>query len=92
MYSVQLKPKLKNANLTLTLNLCSIPGSFSARYSSLLTLLGTLQFSPNPKPKPKPKPNARSNGLSWLIQHPNTHMPDGPGTHEATGEGVTELM
>ena len=35
---------------------------------------------------------ARSNGLSWLIQHSYTHMPDGAGTHKATGEGVTELV
>ena len=26
--------------------------------------------------------------MSWLVQHSNTHMPDGAGTHEATGEGV----
>ena len=26
------------------------------------------------------------------MQHSNTHMPDGVGAHEATGEGVAELM
>ena len=38
-----------------------------------------------------PKPNG-SNGLSRLIQHSDTHMPDEAGTSEATGEGVTELV
>ena len=30
--------------------------------------------------------------MSWLVQHSNTHMPDGAGTNEATGEGLAELV
>ena len=36
--------------------------------------------------------SARSDGLSRLIQHFNKHKPDRAGTHEATGEGVTQLV
>ena len=39
-----------------------------------------------------PRFSARSNSLSQLIQHSNTHMPDGGGAYEATGEGVTESV
>ena len=39
-----------------------------------------------------PRFSARSNSLSRLTQHSNTRMPDGAGTREATGEGVTELV
>ena len=39
-----------------------------------------------------PRFSAGSNDLSRLIQHPDTHMPDGAGTHEATGEELTELV